>query len=195
MQRFGRINRRCLQADLAPVHVFCEPNDGQKIYDAALVQRTLEILEREDGKPIDESAIGSWLDEIYSGEIADRWHEDFVRAGVEFEATCIRPLRAFQADPTLEDLFYKAFESIEVLPETLYEEYMKLKEDDPIRAGELLVPITLGRYHVLANKGQMLPRNREIPHVVLANYNSELGLTFDLNVGKTSKWASDENSW
>lgn len=179
VQRFGRINRRRLQADLAPVHVFRQPDDGQKIYDAALVQRTLAILERENGNAVDEKAIGGWLDEIYAGEIAERWQRDFDHAATEFDATCIRTLAAFQADRSLEELFYKAFDSVEVLPNDLYDEFMQLKEDEPIRAYELLVSISWGRWHALANKGLIRPGNRDIPTVVLSPYSSELGLTFD----------------
>ncbi len=180
VQRFGRINRRRKQADLAPVHVYRQPNDGQKIYDSALVQRTLTILEREHDRSLDESAVGGWLDEIYSGEVAERWRQEYNHAATEFDATCVRSLRAFQADPSLEELFYKAFDGIEVLPEVLYDEYLALKEEDPIRANELLVSISWGRYHALANKGQMLARDREIPPVARAAYSSEMGLTFDL---------------
>lgn len=179
VQRFGRINRRRLQPDLAPVFVFRQPDDGQRIYDQALVQETMRVLEREQGKPVDESAIGSWLDEIYAGEIAERWQSKFTEAATEFEASCIRPLRAFQTDRSLEELFYKAFDSIEVLPDDLYDEFMQLKEDEPIRAYELLVPISWRRYHALAGKGLIRRGDRELPTVVLTAYNSELGLTFE----------------
>ncbi|MCX7854038.1 MAG: hypothetical protein N2383_14820, partial [Caldilineales bacterium] len=179
VQRFGRINRRRRQADLAPVHVFRQPNDGQKVYDPALVQATLRVLERENGRPIDENAIGGWLDEIYAGEIAARWREEFLHHATEFEITCIRPLRAFQADRDLEDRFYKAFDSIEVLPNDLYDEFMQLKEEEPIRAYELLVPISWGRYHALAREGRVRPGDRDIPPVVLTPYSPERGLTWE----------------
>ncbi len=179
VQRFGRINRRRKQADLAPVYVFRQPDDGQKVYDPALVQATLRVLARENGRPIDENAIGDWLDEIYAGEIAARWQQEFDHAAAEFEASCIRPLRAFQADRSLEELFYRAFDSIEVLPNDLYDEFMQLKEEEPIRAYELLVPISWGRYHALANKGYLRRGDREIPPVVLTAYSPSLGLTFE----------------
>lgn len=179
VQRFGRINRRRKQADLAPVYVFRQPDDGQKIYDPALVQATLRVLEREAGRPVDESAIGGWLDEIYAGDIAARWRKEFEHHAAEFKASCIQPLRAFQADRSLGELFYKAFDSIEVLPNGLYDEFMQLKEDEPIRAHELLVPIRWGRYHALAKEGLIRPGNRDIPTVALTGYSSELGLTFE----------------
>lgn len=179
VQRFGRINRRRLQSDLAPVFVFRQPDDGQKIYDPALVQKTMRVLEREQGRPVDESAIGSWLDEIYSGEIAERWQREFTHAATEFEASCIRSLRAFQTDRSLEELFYKAFDSVEVLPDDLYDEFMQLKEDEPIRAYELAVPISWRRYHALAGQGLIRRGDRDLPTVVLTAYSSELGLTFE----------------
>jgi CRISPR-associated endonuclease/helicase Cas3 len=162
VQRFGRINRRRKAKDLAMVNVYRQPADGQRIYADALITGTLAVLERENGKPLDESAVGRWVDEIYEGEVA----------------TCIRPLRPFQADEHLEDLFYKAFDGLEVLPWALHDEYQALKEDNPIRAGELLVPISWGRYHALANEGRVLPRDRHEPYVVRARYDSEIGLNF-----------------
>jgi len=176
VQRFGRINRRGKQADFAPVHVFSEPSDGQKIYDERLVTRTLAILKRENGRPIDESKIGDWLDEIYAGEIALQWQEEFSAEAQNFEASCLIPLRAFDSNPELEELFYKAFDSVEVLPETLYEEYQKLREDEPILAGELLVPIRWGQYHRLANAGMLRAQAKGEPRLVKAEYTSLRGL-------------------
>ncbi|GIV67762.1 CRISPR-associated helicase Cas3' [Caldilinea sp.] len=179
VQRFGRINRRRLHPDLAPVHVFCRPDDGQKIYAADIVKRTIDILKREDGRPIDESSIGSWLDEIYAGEIAEQWQNEYARAASEFEATCIRTLRAFQSDLMLQEEFYKAFDGLEVLPNDLYDEYARLYEDDPIRAHDLLVPISWRSYHALARQGMVKAGDRRTPPVVLTSYTAEQGLMFD----------------
>ena len=179
VQRFGRINRRRKQKDLAPVHVFRQPDDGQKIYDPELVQRTLSILEREHERPVDEGAIGAWLDEIYSGEVEVRWREEYKNAAENFNATCVRTMRPFAADEGLEEMFYKAFDGLEVLPDALYDEYKAMSEEDPIRAGELLVPISWGRFHALRSGDQVLPRNGREPYRVTAEYNSEVGLTFD----------------
>ena len=179
IQRFGRINRRRKQKDLALVHVFRQPNDGQNIYDPELVQRTLSILEREHEHPIDEGAIGAWLNEIYSGEVEVRWREKYETAAADFDRTCVRTMRPFAADEGLEEMFYKAFDGLEVLPASLYDEYKTLGEEEPIRAGELLVPISWGRFHALKSDGQVPSRNRREPYRVTAEYNSEIGLTFD----------------
>ena len=179
IQRFGRINRRRKQKDLALVHVFRQPNDGQNIYDPELVQRTLSILEREHEHPIDEGSIGTWLDEIYGGEVEARWREEYKNAAADFDRTCVRTMRPFAADEGLEEMFYKAFDGLEVLPASLYDEYKTLGEEEPIRAGELLVPISWGRFHALKSDGQVPSRNRREPYRVTAEYNSEIGLTFD----------------
>ena len=178
VQRFGRINRRRLQKGLAPVHVFRQPNDGQKIYDPELVQRTLSILEREHNCPIDEGSIGTWLDEIYSGEVEVRWREEYKNAAADFDRMCVRPMRPFASDEGLEEAFYKAFDGLEVLPASFYDEYKTLSEKEPIRAGELLVPISWGRFHALKSSGQTLRNGRE-PYRITVEYNSEVGLTFD----------------
>ena len=179
VQRFGRINRRRKQKNLAPVHVFRQPDDGQKIYDPELVQRTLSILEREHERPIDEGSIGAWLDEIYSGEVEVRWREEYKNAADNFDRTCVRTMRPFAADEILEEMFYKAFDGIEVLPASLYDEYKTLSEEEPIRAGELLVPISWGRFHALQGGDRVLPRNGREPYCITAAYNSAVGLTFD----------------
>ena len=113
--------------------------------------------------------------------MAERWSDEYDHAASEFEAACVQTLRPFEADYGLEEMFYKAFDSLEVLPLSLYDDYEALKEEDPIRAGELLVPISWGRYHALANEGRVLPRARREPYVVRATYSSETGLSFEEN--------------
>ena len=181
IQRFGRINRsrRYKAPNLAPVHVFREPRNGQIIYNEALVQRTLTILDREADKFVDESAIGWWLDEIYHGDIEAQWRRDYAKAAQEFEDVCIRKMRPFQSDTALEEEFYKAFDSIEVLPESLADEYRRLRDGEPIRAGELLTPISWRRFMGLTKQRRVRPREKGEPPIVAAPYSSELGLTFD----------------
>ena len=178
VQRFGRVNRRRKQTEPVPVHVYRQPADGQGVYDKRLVQRTLAILERENGRRIDEGAIGHWLDEIYSDEVASIWRQQYQQAADEFEAACIQSMQPFAADLTLEDLFYKAFDSIDVLPFNLLEAYRNVYQEHPILAEELLVPISWRRYYALKSKGLLQPRTKELPPVVNTPYNAEEGLIF-----------------
>ncbi len=188
VQRFGRVNRGRKIKPYARVHVFTQPDDGQRIYEPALIERTLKILKRENGHPIDESAIGGWLDEIYEGEIADEWEKQFAAAGKEFEEICINTLRPFStADEMLEDRFNKMFDGTEVLPDALFEEYEQKRESEPIAANELLVPMRWGQYHMLMGKGLMKPGDRSVPPVALCPYSSELGLTLE-KLSKPDDW-------
>jgi len=180
VQRFGRINRGRKMESLAQVHVFTQPDDGQKIYDPELISRTLQILRRENGKPIDESKVGIWLDEIYKDEVAEQWQKEFIKASNEFESVCVNTLRPFgAADDGLEDQFSKMFDGIEVLPNDLYDEYDKKKEDEPIAANDLLVPMRWGQYHMLLKKGLMKPGDKTMPPIAMSSYSSEIGLTFE----------------
>lgn len=179
VQRFGRINRRRKQSGFAPVHVYRQPNDGQGIYDELLVQRTLAILERENQRPLDEAAVGRWLDEIYSGEVAAKWRHDYQHAAREFEAGCIQTLQPFAADKELEMLFYKAFDGLDVLPQGLVDVYQREKETEPILSRELLVSISWRRFHALKSKGLAVPREKDTPPIVMADYSSEMGLVFE----------------
>jgi hypothetical protein len=119
------------------------------------------------------------LDEIYSGDVAEAWKETYNHAAREFDAVCTQTIRAFQADESLEEAFYKAFDGFQVLPESCHTEYLQLKEEEPIRANELLVPISLGRFYALANEGRILPKERREPYIVKARYTMEMGLDFD----------------
>ena len=179
IQRFGRINRRRKLKGVAPVHVFTEPADGQKIYDETLVKRTLAILRSNNGQAIHEGEIGEWIDQIYDGEVAEHWARKFEIQANEFESVCLKTMQAFCADQSLEELFYQAFDGIEVLPEASYDEYEEFKQSEPIRAGELLVPISIGRYHALKSGGQLYPKEKREPYVAKVPYSPELGLTFD----------------
>jgi len=91
VQRFGRVNRRRRMETLARVQVFTKPDDGQNIYDPRLISRTIQILRRENGKPIDENKVGSWLDEIYKDDIADLWQEEFqkITKGLRMSASTL----------------------------------------------------------------------------------------------------------
>lgn len=178
LQRFGRVNRQRKQTDLADVHVCVEPADGQKVYDERMVGRTLDILNREADRPIDEAAVSDWLGEIYSGEIAEHWLREYTRHAREFQEVVLHDLRPFASDEGLTELFYQAFDGIEVLPSQLYDDYISLKEQEPIRASELLVPISWGRFKGLEGKGQAWQRDADTPPTVDADYSTEFGLQY-----------------
>lgn len=175
IQRFGRVNRRRSRTSLAAVHVFREPTDGQGIYDNHLVEAALDILDRADGRPLDEAEVGVWLDSIYSGDVEASWEGSFTKSLREGRMI-LRSLHPFQSDGTLADQFDAAFDSIEVLPAVLLPEYDQLATDDPILANSLVVPISDRRFRQLWKDG--LIRRGTRPPVVEVPYYQEVGLDF-----------------
>ncbi|RJQ32063.1 MAG: hypothetical protein C4589_01000 [Peptococcaceae bacterium] len=176
IQRFGRVNRRSLKK-CAPVYVFRLPVDGQGIYDDKLIVRALAVLEKQDGRMINEAEVSDWLDEVYQGEIAENWNREYEKAYADFWDSCLSTLAAFESDDWLEEAFYKAFDSVEVLPETLAETYESLVQENPLEASQLLVPVRWGQFMQLRNRGKVRPaRNKTWPKTVDAPYNSEDGL-------------------
>ncbi len=181
MQRFGRVNRKQKLPELAPVHVFTAPIDGQKIYDERLVQNTLQVFETVVGQPIDEGAVSHWLDTVYSEEYCTEWRETFAAALKEFKAACLDTLQAFNSERMLREQFFDMFDSVEILPECFLEEYEELFNARDMRARELLVSISWGRRCQIANAKLLYPFSDNKKHnldVVALPYTSERGLDF-----------------
>lgn len=184
VQRFGRVNRRRLIRPTAPVHVFTRPVVNGRPYAAALVDAALCILRRENDQPIPEDRIGGWLDEIYVGQIRDRWLEEYERARSEFLATCVQSLRPFQSDDAIEEKFYQAFDGVEVLPQSLSGEYTELRETHPTLAQELFVPIRYGQLKQIERAGRL--KRRVHPIVVDVPYaGDDDGIGLDLSALRT----------
>ncbi|MFN3309638.1 MAG: CRISPR-associated helicase Cas3', partial [Anaerolineales bacterium] len=179
VQRFGRVNRTGRKGSQAEVHVFSEPSDGQGIYFSELIRRTLSILRSHDGKTLDENRVNHWLDQIYADRVAEQWEQNYRKSVIEFEEACLNTLRPFHTVNHIENQFHRLFDGIEVLPESLFEEYEANLEREPITAEELLVPLRWGHYHMLANKGLIRAGDRQLPPVVMTTYTAELGLSFE----------------
>lgn len=161
----------------ALVNVFTEPSDGQHIYKEELVQKSLEVLKRNSDNLINEEEVSSWIDEIYQGGAAERWNNDFQESYTEFEAVCLKTLRAFDANESLEEIFYKAFDSIEVLPTCLENEYRDLMlANEPLEASQLLVSLSWRQYIMLRSKGFVWNNGHDWPNIVNVPYDSEVGL-------------------
>jgi CRISPR-associated endonuclease/helicase Cas3 len=181
VQRFGRINRRRKIKPAAPVHVFTQPVVNKRPYPENLVLAALNVLRRQDGKLIQEDQVGEWLDEIYTGDIAETWAQDYAHAQHEFRTAIVERLRPFQSEPQLEDLFYKAFDGVEVLPACLQEEYNTQKEQDPILAQELMVPLRYNHLGWIKSKGRLVSSN--YPIIVDVPYHGgDDGIGLDLSV-------------
>lgn len=174
LQRFGRVNRRRLRK-LAQVNVFLHPDDGQHVYEPDLVRRALGVLSEHDGRPIAEEEVSAWLDQVYQGETKTRWEKAYDDEFRLFTSSCLDRLRAFQSDKSLEDLFYQAFDSVDVLPLALAAEYDRLIEgNEPLAASELLVPMRWSQFASLRKVGKT--QERGPVKVVAADYTETHGL-------------------
>lgn len=180
IQRFGRVNRR-RRHSLAPVWVFTNPQDGQGIYEAGHVAAALRILARADGNVVREDTISSWLDEVYSGELAEAWLSAYRRSEKDFETTCIRGLRGFEADENLESMFYQAFDSVEVLPKCFEQEYRSLCEDGYLLEASGLCVSVPWRLALRLGARTHASTGRHWPQVIDASYSSERGLVLQSN--------------
>jgi len=182
-QRFGRVNRLGHRPP-APVYVFrhVDPVFARIYNPVEQITQTLAVLEEastatEQGVPVDESRLQTWLDAIYTGPVLAAWQERYEEAATDFRRNFLNTLLPFQSNPALAEHFDKMFDGTEVLPEALYDEYMALRESaQPIQASGLLVPIRWGHYHMLAQTGQLLPAGKDLPPVARTPYNAEIGL-------------------
>lgn len=196
IQRFGRVNRsRRKDADgkpvIAPVHVFREPipEKDMRPYDRRLLLGSLRLLTEQNGNVVDESAVSNWLNTIYNdyaGDYAQDWRMEYEQSATGFTDDVLKSLVAFNADRDLENQFYAAFESIDVLPSRFEAEYFDFMRDGRfVDADSLLVSIAYWQYGMLANKGEIRQGDRKaddpLERVTVATtmYDDELGLLFD----------------
>jgi CRISPR-associated endonuclease/helicase Cas3 len=195
IQRFGRVNRtRRKSADgtplIMPVYVFTEPipEKTMRPYDLRLLHGVLRILAEQDGNSIDESAVSTWLNTIYNDyadTYVDDWQSIFRQQHDEFQQQ-LHNLVAFNTHPELEELFYSAFESVEVLPQRFEQEYFDLmKSFQFVEADSLMVSIADWQYGMLKRQGKVRPGNykaddpREKVNIVMTEYDDNLGLRFE----------------
>jgi CRISPR-associated endonuclease/helicase Cas3 len=179
MQRFGRINRKGRLKDLASVYVFTEPSNGQGIYEDNLVQGALRVLERYvDTRAVNEASVQSWLDEIYTRQVLEKWIRVYKKTAHEFRTIFLEPLKPFDSEPRLEEEFNRLFDSLEVLPACLKKEYETLKDKNLLEASQLLVPISWRRWYQMIKAKRVISEEGEWPKVVDVPYSEEWGLDF-----------------
>ena len=141
VQRFGRVNR-ARRKGVVPVRVLTEHLNDEFVYAAELTARGLAILQANQATVLDEQKVSQWLDEIYCGELRQKWLKEIERNREEFRASCLNSLRAFETDDGLEDCFDGLFQGTEVLPVSKVDEFRRLKEESSLRSGDLLVAVS-----------------------------------------------------
>ncbi|GIV64105.1 MAG: CRISPR-associated helicase/endonuclease Cas3 [Bellilinea sp.] len=184
LQRFGRVNRLG-QRPPADVWVFDRIEDDiHRIYHPIQqVEQTIALLNEAtaahppEGVILDEASLPDWLDQLYQGEVLDHWQAAFLDSERAFEQNFLSGLLPLQSNPALADQFNRLFDSVEVLPETLYDEYQQILESEtPLQADRLLVPLAWGQYQGLLARGLILPGDNSLPPVATLPYDPQLGL-------------------
>lgn len=154
LQRFGRVNRgRSAGSPLLPVHVFTQPSaDGDKPYlpyDQTLIEDSVRVLtEYCADKPIDEAQVTEMLGQIYTGVTLETWERDYRGSAQDFITGILNVMKPFQsAGDDVKGKFYKLFDGIEVLPQSLLSAYQDAREHNGyLDASQYLVNISYGVY-------------------------------------------------
>lgn len=188
LQRFGRVNRYGEHPEGVEVHV-ARPYDADRlkwVYELDWVERTLASAPA-DGTPLTAEVGRHWVQDVYRDGWTERQRRRFESARAAFREVldALRPLRRF---PEAADEFYGLFQSVEILPQRFYEEFIEHQSKKHyLLASQLLVPVPVGTFKLLNQQGRIV---RSLAgNVLLANvaYNDALGLLpkevdLDINV-------------
>lgn len=174
LQRFGRVNRgrRYQERD---VIVLTGIPERCPVYSKILIKRALQELVPLDGHMVDESKVQPLLDAVYSGSVSDWWRDEVLKAAEAFKTEVLSNLYAFESDDRLEEKFCEMFDGQEVLPMDLYEEYLRLNQEEPLLTQSLLVPVSNGQFERL-RKEDRLERLDQYLWGVRVPYDSRFGL-------------------
>lgn len=175
LQRFGRVNRYGEHARGVEVHVACRFDLDRviRVYDEKRLMRTLETAPK-DGTPLTVEVAAEWVRQVYldGWTNKERKRYDQARQSFQYVLSMLRPLHRFSEG---EEEFYGLFQSVEVLPTCLYDEYAKhLEKKCYLLANQLLVPIPLGTFHMLNKKG--LLSRQDNTFIANVPYDNELGM-------------------
>ncbi|MFN3420667.1 MAG: CRISPR-associated helicase Cas3' [Armatimonadota bacterium] len=175
LQRFGRVNRYGEHPKGVEVHIACQFDQERliRVYDRERLERTLEVAP-EDGTPLTVEVASEWVRQVYGNGWTSKEHKRYeqARSSFQFVLSRLRPMCRLSEG---EEEFYGLFQSVEVLPSSLYGEYDEhLKEKRYLLANQLLVPIPIGTFHMLNNGGLLTRQNDTL--IANVTYDNELGL-------------------
>jgi CRISPR-associated endonuclease/helicase Cas3 len=141
LQRFGRVNRtrRSASRDVVVVN---EPLDETAPYRPDWVRAAVSILDQIADQPLDESETAVWLDKIYASAVGDGWRAELARKTAQYERDVLGTIRAFTSAPESQQQFDDLFDGYEVVPMGLADEARQLVAHEPLRIGEVMVPVT-----------------------------------------------------
>jgi CRISPR-associated endonuclease/helicase Cas3 len=175
LQRFGRVNRYGEHPEGVEVHVARQFDRDRVIYvyDEERLARTLAVAPK-DGTPLTVEAAAEWVRQVYGDGWTSGERERYDQACRSFQyvLSMLKPLCRLSEG---EEEFYRLFQTIQVLPIRLYDEYARhLEEKHYLLANQLLVPVPAGTFHMLKNAGLLKKQNSAFIADII--YDEELGL-------------------
>jgi CRISPR-associated endonuclease/helicase Cas3 len=177
-QRLGRINRSGSRPQPAQVIIYSEPSGGY-LYDEALTKRTIALLREVD--ELTEAELTNIVNEVYSEGYPPAAMEEFQRGiGHPFITNFAGEIIAGTHRPWTDEILDASDGQIEVLPDSLYDEFTGLRlQKRYLEANQLLVPIRVGQMYK-ARKSGALWRDTSIGEFVTnLKYSSDEGLRLD----------------
>lgn len=161
IQRFGRVNRK-RKKGICICHVFETQNEKDKfIYNETVVSRSLAVLckiEKEEGGVIHERDLQVYIDTVYP-DWEDKQKVDYDITYSMLSLGIKNRLSPLTYDDKSEELFYKQFDGIKVLPVCLMRKYQQyLDTYQFVKAEGLLVSIRESRFFALLKDDEI---NRE----------------------------------
>lgn len=179
LQRFGRVNRYGHNPDGAEVHIATEFDQKRlsNVYDEEILIGTLKNAPH-DGTHLTVGITTEWVSKVYENGWPSKGQKRYEEASVAFQYV-IQALRPFQELQEGKEEFHGLFQSVEVLPRCLYDEYQEaLIQKQYLLANELLVPINLGSYHMLKAQDRIIITKDGVV-IIDAPYDCNLGLLLE----------------
>lgn len=178
IQRFGRVNRYG-KREPETVIVCKKQVNKYNIYPEAIVEKTLQHIEPLQGTVLAERNLIDVADMVYVDGYDKTEREEFERALnypelKDFDEHTIAGVYR----NWIEEVIEGTDQSIEVLPNVCYKEYVSLRKDKRwIEAGMLLVSLRVTQFGMLRSKGYIEPvLEDEGIFTITAPYDSRMGL-------------------
>ncbi|MBI5527261.1 MAG: CRISPR-associated helicase Cas3' [Deltaproteobacteria bacterium] len=175
LQRFGRVNRG-RRGGLREVVVHSAiPDTSHFIYSDEIINKALSIIIPFANQPVREENLQSWVDECYS-PIAGRLKDQIRGLVREYEETVIRTNLPLDTHDELARQFEELFDGCEVVPKCHEAAFREFLKTNPLKASELVVPISTARLVSLKRKGLVTRISGSRTRVVDAPYDEVRGL-------------------
>ena len=178
LQRFGRVNRMGKKG-IVPVYIFTEGSgigkSRKSVYSENRTLKSLNVLEKIE--VLKETIIQKIVNEVYKDGYSEDEQEILREVSESFQRFYKNNV-PFIDSPKKESDFYKLFKTVEVIPVSFWELYIKeIEERRFYEAMKYTLPISLNQYLFLKKAGKI--SHSESGIFVDAVYNEKYGLSIN----------------